>query len=97
MEKQKTDKILYKMLPRCVVDRMNSGRSTFSRIGCTVLFCDLANYTAYASMTDPLSLDLDLDRIYSVFDKLTEIHACEKLKIIGDADVVFNRRHSQQQ
>jgi adenylate cyclase len=54
----------------------------------SVLFADVADFTPFAERMEPERLVGVLDEIFSAFDALTERHALEKIKTIGDAYMV---------
>ena len=84
------ESILGNMLPRPIADRLRREGCTFADgyAECSVLFVDLAGFTALASEMAPADLVNLLDEIFSRFDDLTEKHGLEKIKTIGDAYMV---------
>jgi adenylate cyclase len=58
--------------------------------GASVLFADMAGFTARTSDTPPDQLVLFLNRVFSDFDRLVESHGLEKIKTTGDAYMVVS-------
>ena len=84
------ESILGNMLPRPIADRLRREGRTFADgyAECSVLFVDLAGFTALASNLAADDLVGLLDEIFSRFDDLTEKHGLEKIKTMGDAYMV---------
>jgi adenylate cyclase len=51
----------------------------------SILFADMAGYTARASDTSPTDLVQFLNRVFTDFDRLVERSGLEKIKTTGDA------------
>ncbi|MGE0151755.1 MAG: adenylate/guanylate cyclase domain-containing protein [Reyranellaceae bacterium] len=56
----------------------------------SVLFADLAGFTARAAQTEPAELVRFLNRVFSALDALVERHGLEKIKTSGDAYMVVS-------
>jgi adenylate cyclase len=56
----------------------------------TVLFADMAGFTARTGDTTPEDLVKFLNRVFSDFDRLVEHHGLEKIKTSGDAYMVVS-------
>jgi len=54
----------------------------------TVLFGDIVDFTTLSTLISPTELVGLLNGIFSVFDRLAELHGLEKIKTIGDAYMV---------
>lgn len=84
------ESLLENMLPKSIAERLRREGKTFADgyAECSVLFVDLAGFTALASGLAPRDLVRLLDEIFSRFDELTEHFGLEKIKTIGDAYMV---------
>jgi class 3 adenylate cyclase len=73
-----------------VADRLklDSGTIADRFEACTVLFADMAGFTAWSASLDPEAMVSQLNHIFSAFDNLAERHGLEKIKTIGDAYMV---------
>jgi adenylate cyclase len=89
-QKQYTDDLLYNILPVPIAQRLKLQESiiadSFDEV--TVLFADLVNFTELSAQIPATKLVDLLNKIFSVFDHLTEKHGLEKIKTIGDAYMV---------
>jgi adenylate cyclase len=56
----------------------------------SILFADMAGFTARTSDTSPDELVLFLNRVFSDFDRLVESRGLEKIKTTGDAYMVVS-------
>ncbi|XP_034721079.1 guanylate cyclase soluble subunit beta-2 [Etheostoma cragini] len=89
-EKQKTETLLYAMLPRHIADQLKDGKSV--KAGefevCTILFSDVVTFTNICAACEPIQIVDMLNSMYSKFDRLTNIHGVYKVETIGDAYMV---------
>jgi adenylate cyclase len=89
-QQQCTDDLLYNILPVPIAQRLKLQESiiadSFDEV--TVLFADLVNFTELSAQIPATTLVDLLNRIFSVFDRLTQKHGLEKIKTIGDAYMV---------
>lgn len=88
--KQRNDALLLSILPQAVVERINSGASMVAdQISeATILFADIVDFTPFSSSLSATDVVGFLNRVFSMFDKLTERFGAEKIKTIGDAYMV---------
>lgn len=90
-ERERSDSLLANILPVAVAERLKAApgeRIAERRDEATVLFADMAGFTAKAATMAPEALVGFLDRVYSAFDRLVERHGLEKIKTSGDAYMV---------
>ncbi|XP_047450706.1 guanylate cyclase soluble subunit beta-2-like [Mugil cephalus] len=89
-EKQKTENLLYAMLPKHVANRLKEGKTVeageFKE--CTILFSDVVTFTNICSLCEPIQIVLMLNSMYLRFDRLTTVHNVYKVETIGDAYMV---------
>ena len=87
---RQSDDLLLNVLPRSIAQRLkrDPGIIAERHDEVTVLFADVADFTPFAERTSPEQVVGVLDEIFSAFDALTERHALEKIKTIGDAYMV---------
>jgi len=86
-EKRKSEALLLNILPPSIVKRMRHGELKIADQvqEATILFCDLAGFTALSG-TMPAERVLDfLGEIFTQFDALAAEAGVEKIKTIGDA------------
>jgi urea ABC transporter urea binding protein len=89
-QKECSDQLLLNILPEPIAQRLKLGETTIadSFAEVTVLFADLVKFTELAAQIPPPELVDSLNKIFSVFDQLSEKHGLEKIKTIGDAYMV---------
>ncbi|KAM9439599.1 guanylate cyclase soluble subunit beta-2-like [Clarias gariepinus] len=89
-EKQKTENLLYAMLPKHVANQLKEGKRVeageFKE--CTVLFSDVVTFTNICSQCEPIQIVNMLNSMYLKFDRLTTVHNVYKVETIGDAYMV---------
>ncbi|MGJ3242130.1 MAG: adenylate/guanylate cyclase domain-containing protein [Opitutales bacterium] len=90
VEKQKSERLLYQVLPETVADRLRRGaRRIADNLGeVTVLFADLVGFTEFSGRVAPENLVDTLNTIFDRFDALAAEIGVEKVKTIGDAYMV---------
>lgn len=90
VEKQTSERLLLNVLPGPIAERLKQGDGVivdkFDDV--SVLFADIVGFSEMASRTTPEAVVTMLDELFSVFDRLAEEHALEKIKTIGDAYMV---------
>jgi adenylate cyclase len=88
-ERQRSDALLANILPPKVAARLKANDRIADRYGAaSVLFADMAGFTARASDTEPDQLVGFLDDVFGRIDALVERHGLEKIKTTGDAYMV---------
>ena len=92
-EFERSESFLANILPAKVAARLKSRDEEViadKYDDASVLFADMAGYTASASDTDPDDLVQFLNRVFTDFDHLVERHSLEKIKTTGDAYMVVS-------
>ncbi|KAJ0062416.1 hypothetical protein NL108_011024, partial [Boleophthalmus pectinirostris] len=90
VEKEKTEMLLYAMLPRHIANQLKDGKSVEAGEFevCTILFSDVVTFTNICSACEPIQIVHMLNSMYSKFDRLTSVHDVYKVETIGDAYMV---------
>ena len=85
-EAARSDALLLNVLPASVADRLKAGEQRIAdRLDAvTVLFADIAGFTAFAADRNAAEVVEVLGGLFSRFDALCAAHGVEKLKTIGD-------------
>jgi adenylate cyclase len=92
-EHQRSESLLANILPPRIATRLkdHAGVTIADRYDqASVLFADMAGFTARASDTAPDALVGFLDGVFSKIDALVERHGLEKIKTTGDAYMVVS-------
>lgn len=86
-EKEKSDALLYNMLPKEIADEIKEKGSAAPRRydEVTVLFTDFENFTSTAATMSAKKLVSEVNEIFEAFDNIIEKYELEKIKTIGDA------------
>ncbi len=86
-EKEKSDALLYNMLPKEIADEIKEkGSATPRRYEeVSVLFTDFENFTSTAATMSAKKLVSEINEIFEAFDNIIEKFNLEKIKTIGDA------------
>lgn len=85
-ERQKTEELLYNVLPQTVAKRLRDGKAvadSFSDV--SVVFVDIVGFSKLAQQLSPGHLVKLLNQFFSIADNCAERHGIEKVKTIGDA------------
>jgi adenylate cyclase len=88
-----SERLLVNILPAKVAERLKrrDGAVIADKYDeASILFADMAGFTAQASDTAPDDLVHFLNRVFSDFDRLVEQHGLEKIKTTGDAYMVVS-------
>lgn len=86
-EQAKSEQLLLTILPDAIATRLKSGeRNIVDEVkAASVMFIDIVGFTAIAADTDPDTTVSLLNKLFSSFDSLVDVHGLEKIKTIGDA------------
>jgi adenylate cyclase len=88
-EYARSEALLGNILPPRVAARLKDEKVIADRYeAASVLFADMAGFTARASDTEPEALVGFLDGVFTRIDALVEAHGLEKIKTTGDAYMV---------
>merc|ERR1712062_33940 len=86
-EKERADGLLYRMLPKCIADDMKAGRQLKPRAfnNVTVFFSDIMDFSLITQkwQDKPTEIVRMLDKLYTLFDSITEQFDIYKVETIG--------------
>ena len=83
----RVDELLVNAIPASIATRLKHGEDRIADRypETTVLFADVAGFTAWTTRTDPERVIGLLDDLFTRFDEVAAAHGIEKLKTMGDA------------
>jgi len=86
-ERARSERLLLNILPASIAARLKTSEAAIADHSdeVTVLFADIVGFTPLSARKTPQALVDMLDRIFTEFDRLAELHGLEKIKTIGDA------------
>jgi adenylate cyclase len=93
LEFQRSESLLANILPGAIADRLKSGSEKViadRHEAASVLFADMAGFTAAASAASPTDLVAFLNEVFTAFDQLVQHHGLEKVKTTGDSYMVVS-------
>ncbi len=89
VKNQQHKNLLYKMMPKRAISKLNKGQTVVEKYSCvTIFFSDIVDFTTIAGEMSPILVMKMLNELYNEFDKIVEKHNCYKVETIGDAYMI---------
>lgn len=104
LEREKSERLLFNILPEDIATRLISGEHSIADIygSASVLFADIVGFTALSATVSADELLKILNEVFLCFDRITRKYGLEKIKTIGDAYMCVagvpkpNENHAEQ-
>jgi class 3 adenylate cyclase len=86
-ERERSERLLLNILPAPIAERLKESEGPIAdhHAEATILFADIAGFTAMSTSMPAGDLVTMLNAVFSGFDQLARRHGVEKIKTIGDA------------
>jgi adenylate cyclase len=86
-EKERTERLLLNIMPKSVYEEMRDYGTVTPQLfnNASILMLDFAGHTEMAISRDPANLITELNDIFTVFDRITDLFGCERIRTVGDA------------
>ncbi|MFF0341321.1 adenylate/guanylate cyclase domain-containing protein [Kribbella sp. NPDC004875] len=86
-ERERSERLLLNVLPEPIAERLKADPGVIAEHydGVSVLFADIAGFTARAAVMAAAEVVNLLDQVFSAFDRIADAEGVEKIKTIGDA------------
>jgi hypothetical protein len=100
LAKEQSDKLLYKILPRNIVTRLNQDECNITIVipSATIIFIDILKFNEYVANLAPAQIIENLSIVFDTFDKIcSRFDHITKIKLIGDIYMAAGRLFSERQ
>jgi adenylate cyclase len=86
-EKERVERLLLNIMPKSVYEEMKDYGTVTPQLfdNASILMVDFVGSTEMAISRDPAALITELNDIFTVFDRITDMYACERIRTVGDA------------
>lgn len=86
-EKERVERLLLNIMPKSVYEEMKDYGTVTPQLfhNATILMLDFVGSTEMAISRDPAALITELNDIFTVFDRITDMYGCERIRTVGDA------------
>jgi class 3 adenylate cyclase len=86
-EKERAERLLLNVMPRSVYEEMKDYGTVTPQLfdNASILLLDFVSSTEMEISRDPAALITELNDIFTVFDRITDMFGCERLRTVGDS------------
>jgi len=86
-EKDRVERLLLNIMPKSVYEEMMDYGTVTPQLfdGASILMIDFVGHTEKDISQDPAALITELNDIFNVFDRITDMFGCERIRTVGDA------------
>lgn len=91
-EKERVERLLLNIMPKSVYEEMMDYGTVTPQLfnDASILMIDFVGHTEMAIARDPAALVTELNDIFTVFDRITDLYGCERIRTVGDAYVAVS-------
>lgn len=91
-EKERVERLLLNIMPKSVYEEMMDYGTVTPQLfnDASILMIDFVGHTEMAVARDPAALVTELNDIFTVFDRITDLYGCERIRTVGDAYVAVS-------
>lgn len=91
-EKERAERLLLNIMPKSVYEEMMDYGTVTPQLfnDASILMIDFVGHTEMAVARDPAALVTELNDIFTVFDRITDMFGCERIRTVGDAYVAVS-------
>lgn len=91
-EKDRVERLLLNIMPKSVYEEMMDYGTVTPQLfnDASILMIDFVGHTEMAIARDPAALVTELNDIFTVFDRITDMFGCERIRTVGDAYVAVS-------
>ena len=86
-EKERVERLLLNVMPRSVYAEMKDYGTVTPQLfeNASILMVDFVDHTEKAISRDPAALVTALNDMFTVFDRITDLFGCERIRTVGDS------------
>lgn len=86
-EKDRVERLLLNIMPKSVYEEMKDYGTVSPQLfeSASILMVDFVGHTEKDISHDPASLVTEINDIFTVFDRITDLFGCERIPTVGDA------------
>jgi class 3 adenylate cyclase len=86
-EKDRVERLLLNIMPKAVYEEMKDYGTVSPALfeSASILMVDFVGHTEKDIAHDPAALVTEINDIFTVFDRITDLFACERIRTVGDA------------
>lgn len=86
-EKDRVERLLLNIMPKSVYEEMKDYGTVSPQLfeSASILMVDFVGHTEKDIAHDPASLVTEINDIFTVFDRITDLFGCERIRTVGDA------------
>lgn len=91
-EKDRVERLLLNIMPKSVYEEMKDYGTVTPQLfdNVSILMVDFVGHTDMDIARDPAALVTELNVIFTVFDRITDLFACERIRTVGDPYVAVS-------